>query len=46
MDLARTAVVDGPTAEQELRYRAVRTALEAVEDGNPTRHPHPGICGA
>lgn len=32
MDLARTAVVDGPTAEQELRYRAVRTALEAVED--------------
>ncbi len=32
MDLARTGVVGEPTAEQELRHRAVVTALEAVEE--------------
>jgi Xaa-Pro aminopeptidase len=32
MDLARTAVVGDPTPDQEVRYRAVVTALEAVED--------------
>lgn len=32
MDLARTAVVGKPTEAQDLRYRAVLTALEAVED--------------
>ncbi|MEO1226358.1 MAG: Xaa-Pro peptidase family protein [Pseudomonadota bacterium] len=32
MDLARTAVVGEPTADQKLRYRAAVDALEAVED--------------
>lgn len=32
MDLARTGVVGAPTEAQKLRYRAVVTALEAVED--------------
>lgn len=32
MDLARTGVVGAPTPEQQLRYKAVLTALETVED--------------
>jgi Xaa-Pro aminopeptidase len=31
MDLARTGVVGAPTASQQLRYTAVRTALEEIE---------------